>query len=143
MKKETFPTGRVLFVEEDIAAFQILECLVKVLQNIHPIELFHASDASDALSRFSKIHPHVIVMNNESYEDIELLKDNIINENASLVLFRNIDEQDNNKKQKSDTNIVFLPRSETLEEIHNNLIILSSLATKKTMEHHNNETTNH
>ena len=76
MADSVAPT-KILFVDSDEAAFHFRKCMVKVIAELPPVELFHATDATEALMLIDRLKPHVIVLDNESIEERELLLDSL------------------------------------------------------------------
>ena len=122
---------KILFIQDDEGTFQILQCIAKALLTLPPIELYHARDASEALSLLESLCPDVIVMDEEEVEEKELLIDSLSLNHPPIIL--QTDEVIESLEDDSlNAEIVRLQRGESLEGIHKTLQVAAELGEKFT-----------
>lgn len=114
---------KILFVEEDLIAFEIRKCIAAVLEGIPPLELFHAKDATEGLELLDEIKPDVIVLGHEERSETELFIDGLTNNHPPVLVDR--DEADTSRKR---VGITYLKRDGSLEGIHLLLKTAQSIA---------------
>ncbi len=126
---EVAPT-KILFIEDNEAAFQILQCIARAIITLPPIELFHARDASEALAMLDTLEPDVIVIDEEVNEEKELLIDSLSFNHPPIIL--QTDEDPEEEVTALSEEVTRLPRGESLESIHNTLKVAAELGEKFT-----------
>ena len=131
MFDEEVPSTKILFIEHDEAAFQILQCIARALVSLPPIELFHARDASEALAMLEALDPDVIIIDGEETEEKELLIDSLSTDHPPIII-QTDDEQEESEVIELDKEITCVPRGESLEGIHQTLKVAAALGEKFT-----------
>ena len=63
--QEQFQATKILFIDNDEPAFEVRQCMAKVLGSLPPVKLFHAKDATEALSMLDELKPDVVVLDDE------------------------------------------------------------------------------
>lgn len=119
---------KILFVESDGLAFQVRECIAKAIANLPAFEMIHANDATEALSYLELSRPDVIVIDSEESEECELLIDSLSALHPPVII--QTSSTSKSKGHDADLNITYLEKNESLEGIHQTLLIASSLAEK-------------
>lgn len=125
---ESSPT-KILVIDSDETAFQVHQCVARALAGLPPIELFHARDATEALAMLERLCPDVILLDDGEKEEKELFMDNLALNHPPVVL-----QTDSVKVQPSefslDKHVTYIPRSESLEGIHQTLLLAAAIGTK-------------
>ena len=114
---------KILFLDNDETAFQFRKCMAKVLGQLPPMELFHAGDATEALHLMEQLRPDVVVIDNEVPEERDLFLDSLPGAHPPVVV-------QSDTEQKANGNITYIRKSETLEGIHETLIVATAIATR-------------
>jgi chemotaxis response regulator CheB len=126
---------KILFVESDGLAFQVRECIAKAIANLPSFEMIHAIDATEALSHIELSQPDVIVIDSEEAEECELLIDSLSAIHPPVIVQTN--SASKAKGHDADLNITYLEKNDSLEGIHQTLLIASSLAEKNSQKETN------
>ena len=122
---------KILFIENDEAAFQILQCIARALLTLPPIELYHARDASEALAMLDSLGPDVIVIDEDEAEERDLLIDSLSVNHPPIILQTDTTDSPN-AASSLDEEITRIPRCESLEGIHETLKVAAALGEKFT-----------
>jgi DNA-binding NarL/FixJ family response regulator len=127
---DSLPT-KILVIDEDESSFQIRQCIAKALHGLPPVEMYHAHDATEALAMIERLCPHVILVDYDQPEERELFIDSLSSQHPPIVLetegeFTSV--QDFSVSQE----ITYIPRSESLEEMHQELLLVAALGVKYT-----------
>ena len=77
---------KILFVNTDEEAFQVSKCIAQVLAELPPVELFHASDATEALSVVEKEGVDVVVLDNDLFDEKNLFIDGLVGHHPQKLL---------------------------------------------------------
>lgn len=121
------PVTKILFVDNDEMGFQFRKCMAQALKSLPPVELFHATDASEALALVDSLRPHVIVVDDECKDETDLLMDSL-SPNHPPILLQTSEQQ---KNASTPTELVTrIQKNESLEGIHYTLLLASSLGIK-------------
>ena len=126
MKSKDVAT-KILFLDDDEISFEFRKCMAKVLSSIPPVELFHASDATEALGLLESLHPDVIVLNEDLAEENALFLDSLTQDHPPIVV-----QTDKEQKKALDESITYIKRNETIEGIHQTLVVATTICKKKT-----------
>jgi chemotaxis response regulator CheB len=118
------PTTKILFVDSDEISFQFRKCMAKVLSSLPPIELFHASDATEALGLLETLKPDVVVLDDELREENNLILDSIHNQHLPILMQS---DKKISKKNNSTGQITHVSKDESIEGIHQTLLIATKL----------------
>lgn len=122
---------KILFIDSDEAAFQIRQCVAQALSDLPPVELYHARDATEALAIMEKLQPDVVVLDEEEQGEKELFLDSLSINHPPIVMQVDEAEQAATKPQQEVTYVV---RNESLEGIHETLMVAASLGVQFTGE---------
>ena len=124
-------TTKILFVDNDETSFQVRQCMAKVLNALPPVELFHARDATEALSMLDQLKPDVIVLDDDTPAERDLFIDSMQGNHPPIVLrceSREVLPKDFSLEKK----ITYIPKSESLDGIHQTLMLVTAIGVKAT-----------
>lgn len=127
MSKEVQVT-KILFIDNDEITFQFRKCMAMALCQLPPVELYHASDATEGLSLLEDLKPHVVILDDESPEECTLFLENLSKEHPHIIV-----QSDNfaeSSSRKCAFEVTVIERNDTLEGIHNTLLKAASLASE-------------
>ena len=128
-EEKTVPT-KILFIDSDDASFQMRQCVAKALTGLPPIELYHARDATEALALLERLNPHVVVVDDDEPEERELFLDSLTTDHPPIVV--QSEKQENSSKEEE--HITHIQKNESLEGIHQTLLIVAAIGAKFTGE---------
>lgn len=128
---EQFRTTKILFVDNDETSFQVRQCMARVLNSLPPIELFHARDATEALAMLNQLKPDVIVLDDETPAERDLLMDSLPGNHPPIVL-RSETRLPTPEKFRLDEPVTYIPKNESLDGIHQTLILVTAIGIKGT-----------
>lgn len=114
---------KILFIEEDIATFEIRKCIAAVLEGIQPLELFHAKDATEGLELLDEVRPDVIIIGQEERSETDLLLDGLTGNHPPVVI-----DQADNIEDKKRSGVTYINSDGSLEGIHQLLKTAQTLA---------------
>lgn len=124
---------RILIVEQDESSFEYCRTLAERLEELPPIELFHARDATDALALLESIAPDVLVIDDENPDESELLMESLDSDSLPIVFCT--ENVDNAIRSLMDANhITCLQRSESLESLHQTLRVAAAIGMQSLVE---------
>ncbi len=126
---EQFRTTKILFVDSDETSFQVRQCMARVLSSLPPIELFHARDATEALAMLEQLKPDVIVLDDEIPAERDLFIDSLPGNHPPIVL-RSETTLPAPEKFKLDKHVTYIPKNESLDGIHQTLILVTAIGLK-------------
>ncbi len=124
-----FPAARILFVETDETSFEVRKCMAKVLAALPPVLLFHAKDATEALTMMESVKPDVVVLDDEMEGEHQLFLDSLATEHPPVVV-RSEGARPDPKTFTLDQTVTYIPKSETLEGIHNTLMLVAAIGVR-------------
>lgn len=122
-------TTKILFVESDDMSFQVRQCIAKVIEALSTVELFHAHDATEALSMLDQVKPDVVVFEDEHTGETELFIDSL-SPNHPPVVMRTDDATPSEKPFSLDKPITYIPKVESLDGIHETLVLATALGNR-------------
>ena len=122
-------TTKILFLESDDASFQVRQCVAKVLAGLPPVEFYQAHDASEALSLLDRVGPDVIVIDDDSDAEKELFMESVGKVHPPVVVTGDR-EVTKPGKFSLDSPVTYLPRTESLEGMHQSLVLITALGIK-------------
>lgn len=123
---------KILFIENDETSFQVRKCMARALSSLPPIELFHVHDATEALAILDELKPDVIVLDDETSDEKELLVDTLRRDRPPIVLRT---EEKLSKEQKAlGDNITRIPKNESLDGLHQTLVLVTAIGVKANVE---------
>lgn len=128
---DQFRTTKILFVDNDETSFQVRQCMAKVLEALPPVELFHARDATEALSMLDQLKPDVVVLDDDTPAERDLFIDSMVGNHVPIVLrseTREVLPKDFSLEKK----ITYIPKSESLDGIHQTLMLVTAIGVKAT-----------
>ncbi|MCC6221172.1 MAG: hypothetical protein IT291_08040 [Deltaproteobacteria bacterium] len=110
---------RILFVDKDERSFQIWQCIAAAIQNLPPIELIHASNASHGLLMIGQIKPDCIVLNfgDEDHSELDTFLKNLLETHPPIIVQAEEEFFDTRRE-----NVFFVEQSGSLESIHKTLL---------------------
>ncbi|MCB0323976.1 MAG: hypothetical protein KDD69_10395 [Bdellovibrionales bacterium] len=127
MLQRDVPPTKILFIEHDEAAFQIRQCIARALLSLPPVELYHARDATEALSMLESLNPDVIVIDGEETEERELFIDSLSLNHPPIVV-----QTEAQASSVCDSEITCIQKNDSLEGIHQTLTLAAALGEKFT-----------
>jgi DNA-binding NarL/FixJ family response regulator len=130
-KDERFRTTKILFVDGDETSFQVRQCMAKVLNSLPPIELFHARDATEGLALLDQLKPDVVVLDDEIPGERDLFIDSLPGNHPPIVL-RSETNSVKPEKFRLDEPVTYIPKNESLDGIHQTLILVTAIGIKGT-----------
>ena len=126
---QAVPT-KILFIDQNEASFQVQRCVAKALSSLPPVQLYHAHDATEALAMIDKLSPDVIIIDEEDLDENELLIDSLGPQHPPIVL--QTEENITSPSQFTlNQKITRIPRSESLEGIHQTLLLAAALGVRQ------------
>lgn len=127
---DSMPT-KILIIDHDELSFQIQQCIAKALAKIPPVELYHAKDATEALAMMDNLRPDVVLIDDEEPEERNLFIDSL-SRNHPPVLIQTSENFTQAKNFTLQDEITRIPRSESLEGIHQTLMLAVAMGSKFT-----------
>lgn len=119
---------KILFIDSDEVSFQFRKCMATVLQQLPPMELFHASDATEGLSILENIQPDVVVLDDEILDECHLFLDSL-QESHPPVILQTDARTKSSTEQFGSVFVTYLPKDESLAGVHETLKFVTSMAT--------------
>jgi DNA-binding NarL/FixJ family response regulator len=122
---------KILFIDNDETTFQFRKCMARVLGQLPPIELFHASDATEALHLLEQLKPDVVVLDGDTPEERDLFLDSIVGEQPAIIVqSESGSKEGTNMPAHWKSQVTYVSKMETLEGIHQTLLVAASMASK-------------
>lgn len=119
---------RVLFVDNDELSFEFRKCMARVITSLPPMELYHAHDATEALTLLESLQPDVVILDSDSEEENSLFLDSLVGAHPPVVV---LDEEAEKRSQHSATDeIKYLQKNDSIEGIHQTLLLATELVAK-------------
>ena len=118
---------RILFIDNDEMAFQIRQCMAKVLSQLPPVELFHANDATEGLALMEDLQPDVVILDDELPEERDLFLDSMTSIHPPVLVQTETEKHPAPNKKKQ---ITYIEKNESLEGIHHTLLLATTLASR-------------
>lgn len=119
---------KILFLDHDETTFQFRKCMAKVLGALPPVELFHAADATEALQLMEQLQPDVIVLDDDNPAERDLFLDSLTGNHPPIVL--EVEDEKDARHSRSRARVTLVRKGETLEGIHQTLIVATNVATR-------------
>jgi DNA-binding NarL/FixJ family response regulator len=117
---------KILFIDNDEMAFQIRQCVARVLSQLPPVELFHACDATEGLQLMENLKPDVVVLDDELPEERDLFIESVGRHHPPILVQT---ESDRTKARKSQT-VTYISKNPSLEGIHQTLLVATTIASR-------------
>lgn len=134
MSKVDCPT-KVLMIDNDEVSFQFQKCMAQIIEGLPNLELHFAADATEGLAMLDSLHPDVIILEHEDEHEQQLFLDSLGGIHPPVL----VESDSCNSSEKRSLNKVDLkspvnqiPRSDSLESIHQKLILAARLGGPKT-----------
>lgn len=127
--REVSKTTKILVIEGDQTSFQVRKCIAQALGLNTSVELVHASDVSEGLKIMDKIHPDAIIFSENDKLEKEFLLDSVGNIHPPIIL-QTEDASYFNKKQSIEDNVMYVPFYDTLEGMHQIIVLAAALGEK-------------
>lgn len=124
---------KILIVEQDDISFEFFRSLAEKLEELPPVELFHARDATEALALLESIAPDVLLIDDHSPEESELLLDSLASQHPPVVLCTE-DLERATRSVAFDELVTCIERNESLEGLHQQLKIAAALGMQAVIE---------
>lgn len=116
---------KILFIDNDETAFEVRQCMAKVIAALPPVELFHANDATEGLAMLENLKPDVVILDNELQEERDLFLDSLTANHPPIVI-----QTETPAPKGSNKRYTYIPKSSSLEGIHQTLVVAANVATK-------------
>ena len=123
---------RILIVDSDEKSFEVRQCIARTLEQLPPVELFHARDATEALAMLESLTPDVIVIDEEEPAERDLFIDSLGVKHPPIVLCT--ESHSDSITMELDKEITYIPKTETLEGFHQTLQLAAAIGMKFTSE---------
>ncbi len=123
---------RILIIDSDETMFQVRQCMARALEELPPVELFHARDATEALALIETLAPDVIVIDDEEPGECDLFIDSLSTNHPPIVLCT--EAQDDAVTMELDREITYIQRSDTLDGFHQTLKLAAAIGMKFTSD---------
>jgi hypothetical protein len=120
---------KILIIEGDHANFQVRKCIAQALGLLPEVDLLYAPDVSEGLQMMEQKKPDAIIFSEEDSSERELLLDCLDDTHPPLVL-QTEDCEYFKTKQNLDQKVMYVPVYDTLEGMHQVLILAASLGRK-------------
>lgn len=126
-----YMTTKVLFIDNDVTSFEFRKCMVKALDRIPPIELFHAKDATEGLEMLEKFNPDVVVVDDELVEERDLFIESLNPIHPAIVLHTERPQVPPTRSSSfHGIDVTYLSKDESLAGLHDTLMKLTNIAGK-------------
>ena len=102
--------------------------MVQVLQEIPPLELFHAQDATEGLSLLDKLKPSVVVLDESVIEECELFLDSLAHNHPPIVMQINKHHLKKCQQALHREDINYISKNDSLAGIHETLVTVANIA---------------
>lgn len=126
MKGNNEKTMKILFLDNDEMSFAIRQCIARVLTNLPPLELYHATDAASALDALESFAPDVIVADENSYDELEILFDSTDHQRPPVLL-----QSEKNlvsEAELANKNVMRIGKSGSIDGLRRTLVAATTLA---------------
>jgi DNA-binding NarL/FixJ family response regulator len=117
---------RILFIFDDEASFQIWKCMANVIEQLPPVELFLALDATEGLSMLEYVHPDVVVIDNNMSEERDMFIDSLSTDHPPILI--QVDDSSKLGNTFHGKEVIYIERNGSLEGIHKTLLVAASAA---------------
>lgn len=128
-------TTKVLFIDSDEISFQFQKCMAQIIQGLPTLELFFAADATEGLAMLDSLNPDVIILEHEDLHEQQLFLDSL----SALhppVLVQSDEDVKKGSRNLASVNLLSpvnrIPKSDSLEAIHQKFILAARLGSAKT-----------
>lgn len=126
---EVHSSTRILVIEGDQANFQVRRCIAQALGLLPDLDLIYAPDVTEGLTIIEKTNLDAIIFSEEDLYERDLLLDSLGVEHPPLVL-QTEDSEFFKTKQNLDQRIMYVPIYDTLEGMHQVLLLAATLGQK-------------
>ena len=119
-------TSNILVIENDQSNFQVRKCIAQALGLLSSIKLVYAKDVNTGLLMMGKNKFNAIIYSEEECTEKDILIKKLGNLHPPLVI-QTEDSAFYKDKQSLDQNIMYVPIYDTLEGMHQVLILAATL----------------
>lgn len=119
---------KILFIDNDEMAFQVRQCIAKVLAQLPPVQLFHASDATEGLQLLENVKPDVVILDDEISEERDLFLDSLTAAHPPVLV--QIEGRTPSEAPRHTTKVTYIEKNESLEGIHQTLMFATNVASR-------------
>lgn len=127
--REVQKTTKILVIEGDQMNFQVRKCIAQALGLQTSVELVHAPDVTEGLKMIDKINPDAIIFSEEDVLEKEFLLESVGHTHPPIIL-QTEDPSYFKKKQSIEENIMYVPFYDTLEGMHQIIVLAAALGEK-------------
>lgn len=110
-------TTKILFIESDESSFFFRKCMAEALFSLPPVELIHASDAEEALSKIENNKVDVLIIDDELEDELEVLLDSLGATTPPILL------QTDRDSTASARRVTCIPKEESVASMHKTLVM--------------------
>lgn len=128
MRDETRST-KILVIEGDQTNFQVRKCIAQALGLNPTVELVYAHDVTEGLRLMDKLLPDAIIFSEDDILEKDFLLESIGHDHPPIVL-QTEDPKYFKKKQSLEENIMYVPFYDTLEGMHQVIVLAAALGEK-------------
>lgn len=120
---------KILFIDNDEMIFQIRQCMARVINQLPPVELFHASDATEGLQLMEQMKPDVVILDDDVPEERDLFLDSLSHIHPPIMV--QVEQEMNQKRRgRGNKEVTYITKNDSLEGLHSTLLVATTLATK-------------
>lgn len=101
--------------------------MASVIQQLPPVELFHACDATEALSLLENVKPDVIVLDNDLTEERDMFMESIGGDHPPILIQVS---EDGEGRSSGSEGVLYVTKTATLEGLHKMLLVATTVATQ-------------
>lgn len=127
--REVPKTTKILVIEGDQTNFQVRKCIAQALGLNPAIELVYAQDVTEGLRLIDKLSPDAIIFSEEDKLEKDFLLESVGNIHPPII-FQTEDPSHFKKKQSLEENIMYVPFYDTLEGMHQVIVLAAALGEK-------------
>lgn len=115
---------KILFIDNDEMSFEVRRCVVRVIKALPPVEIYHASDATEALEALERFNPDVVVADEDCEAELSLFLDALTAVNTPVLLQTNRRPQDVSLSLRNKTTLI--DKEDSIEGLRKTLLAATS-----------------
>lgn len=127
--REVNKTTKILVIEGDQTNFQVRKCIAQALGLNPTVELVYAQDVTEGLKIMDKLSPDAIIFSEEDTLEKDFLLESVGNIHPPIIM-QTEDPNYYKKKQSLEDNIMYVPFYDTLEGMHQVIVLAAALGEK-------------
>ncbi|HMO18789.1 MAG TPA: hypothetical protein PKA63_11375 [Oligoflexia bacterium] len=116
----------ILIIEDDQKNFEVRKCIAQALGLLNTVTLLYARDVSEALHSIDECRPDAIIYSENDTSEKAFLLENLGEKHPPLVC-QTSDTEHFKQKQNMLQNIMYVPEYDTLEGMHQVLLLATSM----------------